>query len=389
MSKISGITNGEITSGQLAKILYLFTLGSAALIVPTAMVSLAKQDSWISMLLVIPIHYSFIYLYLLLYNRFPRLSLVQYTEKIIGVWPGKAIALTFVFFYLVLSSLVLRNMADFLGKSVLPRTPEWFISGTFMIVIAYGVYLGIETIARTGEILFFWTLLVVIIISLTLLNQMQGENFAPVLGNGWSMPFKGLYPVLGFPLAECVFLSSILPMVKEQDRTKLNRRLGAAVVLSGGISTVIISLLIAVLGVSETMRSPFPVYEMAKSINIEEILVRVEILFAMVWIGTLFMKLALTVYSLVVSLSQLLGLSTYRPMVFPLCAMIVPLSMIIYRNNVHATVFSMDVWTVYSVTQGVLIPLALLMIAVAFGRRSELDGRFPERKPVRSGKGAE
>ncbi|MFD0590610.1 endospore germination permease [Paenibacillus sp. GCM10027627] len=381
MNRLSSFSNSEITSGQLAKLLYLFCMGSAALIVPPAVAAIANQDSWFSMLLIIPVHCLIVYLYLVLHSRFPRLTIAQYTEKIVGIWIGKAITLTFVFFFMVLSSLVLKNVADFLGKAVLPQTPEWFISATFMLVVAYGLCLGLETIARTGEILFGWTLFVIVIITFTLINQMDLKNLEPVFAHGLIVPIKGFYPILGFPLSECIFLTAVLPMIREQDRTTLKKKMGKSVIVTGIVSVLIMILLVSVLGVSETKRSPFAVYEMAKSINIEEVLVRVEILFAMIWIGTIFIKLALSMYSLVVLLAQMLGLRAYRPLVFPLCVLMVPLSLTMYRNSIHATIFAMDVWTVYSALQGLAIPAVLLVLAMAMGKRSDADGRFPENPP--------
>ncbi|QNK58303.1 endospore germination permease [Paenibacillus sp. PAMC21692] len=381
MSMRSGFVNNEITSRQVSKLLYLFSVGSAALIVPTATVTIAKQDGWISMLLIVPVQYAIVLVYLALMRRFPRMTIAQYAEFIAGRWIGKSIALTFVFFFFILSTLVLRNMVDFMSKTVLPQTPTWFISGTFMIVILYGVFLGIETIARTGEILYIWSLFVLVIITLSLMNQVHMEFFEPVLANGLITPLKGMYPVLGFPLTECVFLTAILPMVKESEREKLNRGIFGAVAVTGAITTLIVFLLIAVMGSGETTRSPFAVYEMAKLINIEEILVRVEILFAVVWIGTVFVKLSLSVYVLSVLLGQVLGLRAYRPLVFPLCMLIAPLSLIIYRNGVHSTIFAMNVWTVYSVMQGLFVPLLLLLAALLMRKRSRKDGRFPSKEP--------
>ncbi|MCU6708498.1 endospore germination permease [Paenibacillus sp. J5C_2022] len=377
MKDMQSGANGKIGAGQLGKLLYLFSLGSAALIVPTAVVQIARQDSWLSMLLVIPLHYFIILIYLALANRFPHLSLAQYSQHILGTWLGKIVTATYIFYFSVLCALVLRNMSDFIGKSVLPQTPEWFLSGTFMLVIVYGTYLGIETIGRTGDILFGWTLIVIFIISVALFNQMYGGHFLPLLGEGIVQAMKGMYPVLGFPVAECVFLTVLLPLVQTKERSKLYAKLAVAVAVNGGISTLNVAMLIAVLGVSETVRSPYAVYEMVKAINIEDILVRVEILFAVVWIGTVFMKLLLSFYTVTVLLGQFLHLRTYRPLVVPLGLFIVPMSIIIYRNSVHSTIFAMDVWTIYSVGQGVMIPLVLLLIAWARGARSEEKGAFP------------
>lgn len=381
MSKFTGMNNAEITSGQCAKILYLFAIGSAALIVPTSVTLIAKQDGWISMLLSGPINYLILLVYLALADRFPNLSLAQYAERVLGVWGGKALTLIYIMFFLLLSALVLRNVSDFLSIAVLPQTPEWFINCTFMIVVIYGVILGIETIARTGEILFGGGLFVIMIIFISLFNQLDFHNFQPLLYEGWERPIKGVYPVLGFPIGEFVFITSILPLVRKQDRIKLRKSLKLSAVVITFVSVLIIVFLIGVMGVDEASRSPFAVYDMAKTINIAEILVRVEIFAAMVWIGTVFMKLSLCVYVLTVITAQMLNLQTYRSLVVPYAFIIVPFSLLVYRNAAHAKQFATQTWTVYSLIHGFLLPVILLVIAAIRGKRDNSDGSFPEIKP--------
>jgi len=166
--------------------------------------------------------------------------------------------------------------------------------------------------------------------------------------------------------------------VRQEDRIKLRKSLKLSVFAIAFVSTLITIFLVAVMGVQEASRSPFAVYDMAKNINIEEILVRVEILVAMVWIGTVFMKLALCVYVLTVLTAQMLKLSTYRPLVIPYSFVIVPISLMVYRNAAHAHEFGIGVWTIYSLLHGFAIPLLLLVVAVIRGKKDTSDGRFQD-----------
>lgn len=381
MGKYSGINNAEIKAGQAAKLLFLYSLGTSVLLLPSLMIHFAKQDAWIAVLLSLPIQYGILFIYIALSERFPRLSLVQYAERLLGAWGGKVLALTYVIFFLVLASLVLNNITSFITLSVLPLTPKWFIQITFMLVVVYGVFLGIETLARTGEILFFWVLFVNLIMGISLLGQMDIHYFEPIFSAGLMRPLKGLYIILGFPVGELVFLTLILPQVKKEDRPKLKKYMLLSVLLFGLLIIALTLLLLGVLGVQQTIRSPFAIYDLAKTINIQEILVRVEILVAVVWISTVFIKLALCLYVLSVLTAQMMGLRTYRPFVIPYSLVIIPLSVIMFRNVAHATKFSEYVWSVYSVFQGIVIPLLLFVIAVVFNKRDDSDGSFPDWKP--------
>ena len=66
---------------------------------------------------------------------------------------------------------ILRNMGKLIGISVLPETPRWFINITIM----------------------------------------DFTNLRPILAAGWWQPVKGLYLILGFPLAEYSYLMTLFP----------------------------------------------------------------------------------------------------------------------------------------------------------------------------------
>ncbi|OMF37169.1 hypothetical protein BK133_06065 [Paenibacillus sp. FSL H8-0548] len=374
MSKYAGMNNAEITSGQCAKLLFLFALGSSALILPTTVTLIAKQDAWISMLLVGPVNYFVLMIYLALADRFPNMSPAHYVGKVVGVWGGKVLTFLYCLFFLLTSALVLRNISDFMNLSVLPQTPEWFIDVTFMIVVIYGALLGIETIARTGEILFGWCTFVITILLFALFNQFDFHNFEPFLYDGLVRPIKGIYPVLGFPIGEFVFITLLLPQVRQEDRKKLRKALKLSVVMITFVSTLLAAFLVGVMGVSDASRSPFAIYDMAKNINIEEIVVRIEILVAMVWVATVFIKLVLCVYVLSLITGQLLKLSTYRPLVIPYSFIIVPLSLLVYRNAAQAQEFAIGAWTIYSLLHGFVFPMLLLLIAMIRGKKDTGDG---------------
>lgn len=373
MSQLTDINNTKISASQLAKLLYLYSIGSAVLIVPTMVTIVAKQDAWITMLLVIPLQILVPLLYIYLSERFPNLSIAQYSEKLLGWFGGKLITALFVFYFLMLSSFVLNNISEFLNLSVLPITPPLFINVTFMLVVLYGVFLGIETIARLGEIIYFWTIAVIIVVVLALYNQFNIHRFEPLLYEGWLPILRGMKVLMGFPVAEYVFMTLLLPMVKEEDRPKLKKSMVWSVIAIAVTGIILVLLLQGVLGIFETSRSQFAIFDMAKNINIEEIVVRVEVLVALVWIGSSFMKLVVCVYVLCLLTSKLFKLSNYRPIILPYIAVIIPLSMTLYRNIGHAKHFSLNIWGPYSILQGIVIPLLLFAIAVMFHRKHQYD----------------
>ncbi|MFC5647743.1 GerAB/ArcD/ProY family transporter [Paenibacillus solisilvae] len=250
---------------------------------------------------------------------------------------------------------------------VLPETPRWFINVTFMLVIVYGVMLGIEVIGWTGELLFVRISLVIGLIFILLINKMDFSNMKPILADGWWQPVKGLFPISGFPLAEYSYLMMLFPLVRPEDRKKLKRAMWISSAAIGLMGLFIAVMLLTVLGAELTMHSPFAVYDMEKQISVGDVLERVEISVAVIWISTIFSKMILCFYVVNVASAQLLRFSTYRPMVLPMASIVIPMSFIVFRNSAQLTNFASKVWPVFSVFQGLVLPLILLLVAAVRG----------------------
>ncbi|MBW7454982.1 endospore germination permease, partial [Paenibacillus sepulcri] len=371
MSGRNEINNGLLSGSQLGKLHVLFALGTAVLILPTLVVLVAKEDSWITLTLAWPLNYVFLFAPLALNKRFPNFSVVTYSQKILGRWGGTLYMLIYIGFFILLSAFTLRNMGDFIGTAILPETPRWFTHITFMIVIAYGVLLGAEVIGRTGELLFMWIFIVTGIVFLLLFNKMDYNNMFPILANGWGQPLGGLYPIVGFPLGEYTFMMMLLQLVRPEDRPKLRRKLWSYAVVIGVSALAMTFLLLTVLGVELATRSPYAVYDMAKEIDLGDVVERVEITIAVIWISTVFTKFVLCFYVANLAAAELLRFSTYRSLTVPLAFIVVPLSLVVYRNSAQITQFAFDSWPVLSVFQGLVMPLALLAIAAMRGLRDD------------------
>src|SRR5213080_2486759 len=127
------IENGKITPLQFGILVFMFALGSAAILLPSIIVSIAKQDAWISVLLSIIVDISFILLWDHLSKKCPNQSIIQYSEQILGKWLGKMVGFVYVWYFLFLSSLVLHNVGAFITTNILVQTPMQFVHIIFML----------------------------------------------------------------------------------------------------------------------------------------------------------------------------------------------------------------------------------------------------------------
>ncbi|SFJ21556.1 spore germination protein KB [Paenibacillus sp. UNC496MF] len=351
---------GKINARQLAILTLLFSLGSSILIVPSGLTAVAKQDGWLSALVGVGIGMLLIGLYVALSRRYPGQTLVQFAEQILGTWLGKLVGLLFFSFYLLLASLVLRNVGDFITTIVMPETPIQIVHLLFIMAILTGASLGLEVIARTAEIFLPWIMTMLLLLIVFLLPQIQFDRIQPVFEAGTKAIIHGSLSVISIPYLELTVFLMIIPSV---NKTNIGMPFLKGAMLGGLVIVVITLLCVFVLGWDFASRHTFPSYTLAKKIQVGEFLQRIEVLVAIIWFLTIFFKLLLCFYAALLGFAQVLRLQSYRPMIVPFGILIGVLSIIVYPNIVYFRVFAGEIWPFYSATFGLFLPLLLLVVS--------------------------
>ncbi|MEK0317046.1 GerAB/ArcD/ProY family transporter [Cohnella sp. 56] len=371
------IEKGKINPRQFSILTLLFSLGSSILIVPSALASFARQDGWLSAVLGVAVGTLLLAFYRALAARHPDQSLVEYTQALLGTWLGKLAGFLFFLYFFILSALVLRNVGDFLTTIVMPETPIQVVHCVMLGAILIGVALGLEVIARAAEIFLPWVCALLVVLVVFLLPQIETSRIQPVFESGTKAVIHGSLSVLSIPYLEMVVFLMVFPYASKQQRAASAFIKGG---LLGGFVIIVITLLcIFVLGWDFTARHTFPSYTLAKKIQIGEFLQRIEVLVAIIWFVTIFFKLGLTFYAALLGLAQLLGLSTYRPLIVPCGMVLLMMSVIVYPNIVYFRHFASQTWPLYALTMGFVLPLLIWSVSLF---RSPAGTASENRPPV-------
>lgn len=132
----------KIANRQLFFILFLARSTLKIAFLPVVTSADALQDAWISAIL------SFFGGALLviaiggLAVRFPNETMVQYSQKLLGKWPGKALSLLPLGAFLFMSSAELRIYAEALTTLFITETPLVFGIGTMGFAAALSLRIG-------------------------------------------------------------------------------------------------------------------------------------------------------------------------------------------------------------------------------------------------------
>lgn len=361
---------GMIGLRQFTILVTLFTVGSSILISPAGLAAQAKQNAWISAIVAVCLGLLTVNLYHVLIKQFPRQTLVEMCEAIFGIWIGKIISFLYFSYFFLLAALVLRNIGDFITTQVLPDTPIQYIILIFLAVVLMANWLGLETIARAGEIFFPWVLLFFIAMVIFLMPQIRLIQIKPFLDEGIKQVIRASLPFIGTPFMELIVLLMVIPYVNCPQKVNKAFLLGT---LIGGILLIIIILMsILVLGAGMTARHMYPSFNLAKIISIGKFLERLEVIMAGIWFITIFFKLTICFYASVLSFAQIMKMKNVHPLLLPLGMILIVLSIVSYPNSSYFLNFVSKIWFPYAFTFGVLLPVC--MISVKLIRKKSRSG---------------
>ncbi len=263
-------------------------------------------------------------------------------------------------------------MGKFLTTQVISETPISAINILFALVMIMGVRLGIEPIARAGELLLPWLFFLLIILVVFIAPLIKLENVQPILETD---PKSLVHTVLNFisasSLAAIVLLMVFPAYVKRLQKASKVFLIGH--LIGGFVISIITFLSIPVLGADQSAGQMFPSYEFATKINVGNFIQRIEAVLAVMWFISLFFKVTLYFYATVLGTAQLLKLEDYRTLTLPLGMIVISLSTFAFPNVIYQQKFDSETITSYEVILGLLLPL--LMIAVSVYRKKVQVGK--------------
>ncbi|MBO0998507.1 GerAB/ArcD/ProY family transporter [Bacillus sp. SD075] len=266
----------------------------------------AKQDVWIVTLLSMLFGCLLYFVYISLYKKYPDLPMTGYIREIWGKYIGGIFSFCYVIYFVYLASRVLRDFEELLISSSYNRTSIITLGVCMILVLIYGVHLGVEAFARVACLCFG-----IIILTLFILNIMyilggyiKLENLQPVLGNGWASVWKELIPTgITVPFGELITFTMILPYLNKKSHAI---KAGLSAIILGGIYLTINSIiLLCVLGPDAVIRSTFPALTAISYINIADFIERMDTLILILMVILGFIKISVFFFCAIIGATDL------------------------------------------------------------------------------------
>lgn len=360
-------------SGYQAMLLVIGTIiPTTIMFLPGKMYQVAKQDSWLSVILVSLLG---LYVAIVMYaiqRRFTGYTVLEASRFVFGSVVSKIVCLAYLAYFVHINAIILREFSSMIATMFMPETPMNAFSICIIIAVLYAVSNGLEVLARSTEIFMPIILILVFAISILNINNIEVSRLSPVLADGMAPIIKGAIPGAVF-MTETVVLGILLPFLNK-------RQLALKVSFTAVIIVMLIQLLMTVTSItvigSRLARYQYALLGLSRVISVADFIERVEPFVMITWVFGGLVKIGVFVFCSTVAAAKFLGVRE-STLIAAACGFVsLYLSTSLWGNSreLSETIFASII--PYYLSLEVVFPSFLLLSAVILGRRRDkpIDG---------------
>ncbi|MFD2614428.1 GerAB/ArcD/ProY family transporter [Paenibacillus gansuensis] len=348
--------NPQLSGWQFFTLTFCFVCATTFLLLPGNLIDHAKQFGWLVCV------WSFLYglllamLWLYLSKRYPGKSLVQIATQVLGKWAGGFVASLYVLYFIQIASWVTRNLGDFMHTNLMPRTPLSIFHIVVLLVCAYGVVKGIESIAMVCELVTPYIVVAFWIPFLVTLKVWDWRAFStPYHFQLWPTIVQTQY-ALAFPYMETIMFMMLFPFVKRHLKTAFLVGIGSA----GVILSVSVFMTIGIIGLERGSKQIYPVYTIFREMKFSGFLEHLESILSINIFLLVCIKLSLLFYCAVMAICQLFHVERRSVVAYPLVWVISAYSLL-FANVIENIEWVQKYLFSYYMIYAIIVPVILII----------------------------
>lgn len=362
----------SVSSRQMATLFLCFITGSAIVNIPAPLTGAAKNAAWISLWIANGLGMLLLFCILYLHRKYPDLTLIQYSRQALGRVMTVIIAVPFFLLLFVMLADIVGDIGGFFKSAMMRETPTYVFHIFILLTAAMTVRSGIEVMARMFTLLVITILLFSAIVLLLMIPNYRVELLMPLFPDGFKPVLHGVYIAWGFPYAEMILFSMVLPFVRK-DQEPLGKFMFVVLLISGITLTFVIVCTIMAIG-PLAANIKFSLFTLGRMIELAEVIERVESVIGMALIVGSYMKATIVLFAINLGLSQFFRLQDERILIFPITFLTLLLSLTMFKNELEFNEHVSTVWPLFITVAGV-VPILVLTIVTAFkSRRKQIPG---------------
>ena len=294
-----------------------------------------------------------------LFKNFPGFDLLDISKFLGGNVFKNIVGILFISYFIITSSIMLRNFCEALVVVYYPLTSYVFIILMFIIAIFLVNKLSFNATLNASTIIFPLVLLSVIFLFFGNFNNFSYNRIFPILGKGFYNTFVlGLKNISAF--GGIGYLYFLPPILKEPEKFKKIAII--SIFLSSSFIFLCVATLLLMFSIFLTLDEIMPLFSAARHIEFSSFFQRFESIFLLIWIISFCCYLSIVCKFSAHIFNKMFNLSDIKPILNIFTILIFGISLI-PKNYAVSNLFETNIYRYLRITVGFILGLSILTLA--------------------------
>jgi spore germination protein len=297
----------SLSPRQVTLLILGFGIGGGILTLPSLAAEVLGASGWLLVLALGVLYTGSAWLVARLAAKFPEETIIEYSPRLLGKWLGFLFNLVFIVHLILIIPVNIRILQELVNYSLLPGAPIWFVSGSYLLVLTYGATRPVDQIAQVNELLIEIALSIGLFVVFTAFQHFEPLHLRPLLSKD-QIHLDKIEQLIGmtFSYGSIPVVSMIVPYIRQpQQVTKATVK---AVSLLTLVYTIFTVVTLGVFGYKEALKLSWVGLELAKSVNVQAVILqRLDLILIVSWISALYTTGLIASYLVGSALGQLFG----------------------------------------------------------------------------------
>lgn len=296
--------NEYLTNRQIAFLLFGALVGYGTIGLPKVIAENAGTGGWIVLILSTLLAIIITYIITSLNSYHKNKTIFEYSKLLTGKFIGTFIILIYFLYFFMIFSIEIRIVTEKIKLAILPKTPLWATSLLFCLTTFYITIKRLRVIARICVLYGFIIILSLLLIHFFMFSQGHLINLRPFIGDGNISTYIKALPKVIVPFLGVEALV-IVPF-----HSKNNKKVFKYTILMTAFIGILYILIaescISVIGVAGIINYEDALIATIRRIDVEflQFFRRLDGLFLIAWIMSIFCTISIFSYSSVFLLSK-------------------------------------------------------------------------------------
>ncbi|GAA0177547.1 GerAB/ArcD/ProY family transporter [Clostridium sediminicola] len=299
--------NKSLTNRQIAFIIFGIVSGYGILSLPKTIAESSGTGGWFTLLIATIIVMIFTYIITYLGYVHEDKTIYEYNQIIVGKGIASIFIIIYCLYFFMLFTMGTRMACEAIKQTVLIKTPIWALIMLFYLVMYYAVAKRLCTIAKVCEIYGAIIIISAIVIHLAMTTQGKVINLKPFfviedIKEYFKATSVTIFPFLGIEIL------TIVPFNKKNNDKNIFKYTISMVGFIGIFYIFVFESCISVMEIDSIIYYQDALFATIRRIDIEslEFLERLDGIFLIIWIMSIFCTLTLEAYGSILLLSKFL-----------------------------------------------------------------------------------